>query len=266
MGRPYAPRENLGGNFCGHDPLSSRFTLARPAKTGTGGIPRILTLCSERLKGYYYNPRKLIPSLDLANGSQRQQRSERREACLLSLMALLKYTDLASLRVGIPTQDGFLSLTVDYLAKQTGMTLKRVERAMADLKTTGLVTLAQPRKRLPDGSWKGLAAVKAISRHLFALFGLGGMLQRERDKASKRLAKKFKHRETAGQARLALTLKALTGKLSKNPKREPPDNQEYRRRLNIKLAELKAKHWNWSRERLIEEAERMLLALDPHHG
>ena len=190
MGRPYAPRENLGGNFCGHDPLSPRFTLARPAKTGKGGIPRILTLCSERLKGYYYNPRKLIPSLDLANGSQRQQRSERRESCLLSLMALLKYTDLASLRVGIPTQDGFLSLTVDYIAKQTGMTLKRVERALADLKTSGLVTIAQPRKRLPDGYWKSLAAVKAISRNLFAIFGLDRRLKQERTKASKRLKQK----------------------------------------------------------------------------
>jgi len=90
------------------------------------------------LKSYYDNPRQIIPSLDLANGSERQQRSERREACLLLLMALLKYTDLASLRVGIPTQDGFLSLTVDYIGKQTGMTLKRVERALADLKAAGL--------------------------------------------------------------------------------------------------------------------------------
>ena len=266
MGRPYVPRENLGGNFCGHDPLSPRFTLARPAKTGKGGIPRVLTLCAERLKTYYYSPRKVIPSLDLANGSQRQQRSERREACLLSLMALLKYTDLASLRVGIPTQNGFLSLTVDYLAKQTGMTLKRVERAMADLKAAGLVTVAQPRKRLPDGSWKGLAAVKAISRHLFAVFGLGRMLQRERDKASKRLAKKSGNRETAGHAQLMLALKALTGKRGGEPNRKPPDDLEYRRRLNLKLAELKEKHWNWTRERLIEEAERMLFALDPNRG
>jgi len=37
---------------------------------------------------------------------------------------------------------------------------------LADLKASGLVTIAQPRKRLPDGSWKVLAAVKAISRHL----------------------------------------------------------------------------------------------------
>jgi len=45
---------------------------------------------------------------------------------------------------------------------------------------------------------------------------------------------------------------------------KPPDDLEDHRRLNLKLAELKEKHWDWSRERLIEEAERMLLGLDPH--
>jgi len=265
VGRPYAPRENLGGNFCGHDPQNPRLTLEKPAKTGKGGIPRVLTLCLERIKDYYYNPRKLIPSLDLANGSNRQQRSERREACLLLLMALLKYTDLASLRVGIPTQDGFLSLTVDYIGKQTGMAPKRVERALADLKAAGLMTVAQPRKRLPDGSWKGLAAVKAVSRHLFSLFGLGGMLKRERTKASKRLAKKSKNQETAGQSRLALTLKALAEKLGGKPKRKPPDDLEHRRRRDVKALELKQAHPHWTKDRLIEEAERMLLTPDPCH-
>jgi len=266
VGRAYVPRENLGGNFCGHAPLSPRFTLARPAKTGTGGIPHVLTLCAERLKDYYYSPRKIIPSLDLANGSERQQRSERREACVLLLTALLKYTDLTSLRVGIPTQDGFISLTVDYIAKQTGMTLKRVERALADLKASGLVTLSQPRKRLPDGAWKGLAAVKAISRHLFAIFGLDRRLKKERAKASKRLARKTGKQAPNGQAnlaRLALAMKAWPGKPGGKPKRKPPDDQEYRRRLNLKLAELKEKHWDWSRQRLLAEAERMLFDLDP---
>ena len=194
----------------------------------------MLTLCAERLKDYYYGPRKVIPSLDLANGSERQQRSERREACVLLLTALLKYTDLTSLRVSIPTQDGFLSLTVDFIAKQTGMTLKRVERALADLKTSGLVTLSQPRKRLPGGSWKGLAAVKAISRHLFAIFGLDRRLKQERTKASKRLKQKTQQwalaadkATRAGQARLALALKALPslpGRPGGKPKRKSPDD------------------------------------------
>jgi len=68
------------------------------------------------------------------------------------------------------------------------------------------------------------------------------MLKRERDKASKRLAKKSKNRETAGQARLALALKALTGKLSGKPNRTPPGDLEYRRRRDVKALELKQAH------------------------
>ena len=266
MGRSYAPRANQGGNFCGHDPRNPRLSLTLPPKTGNGGIPFVLSRLMALLKSYYDNPRRIIPTLDLANGRNRQQRSERREACILMLTALLKYTDLASLRVGIPTPDGFLNLTIDFLAKQTGMAPRRAERALADLKAAGLVTISQPRKRLPGGSWRGLAAVKAISRHLFSLFGLGGMLKRERNKASKRQAKKSQNQETADQSRLALALKALIGKMNSKPIRKPPDNLEYRRRLNIKLAELKAQHWDWTRDRLIDEAERLLRPLGPRRS
>ena len=127
-------RINTGGNFCGHNPLKPLFTLAKPARKGKGGIPRVLTLCAERLTNYYNKPRKIIPSLDLANGSQRQQRSERRESCIRLMSALLKRVDLASLRVGIPTANGFMSYTVDYVTIDTGMNQKRVERALSDLK------------------------------------------------------------------------------------------------------------------------------------
>ena len=266
MGRPYAPRANQGGNGCGHDPRNPKLTLTKPPKTGKGGIPFVLSHLMALLKSYYDNPRQIIPTLDLANGSNRQQRSERREACILVLTSILKYTDLASLRVGIPSEDGFLSIAVDYLAKQTGMPLRRAERALADLKATGLVTTAQPRKRLPDGSWKGLVAIKAVSRHLFFLFGLGGMLKRERNKASKRLAKKAGNRKTAGQSRLALALKALVGKMSSKPKRKPPDDLEYRRRRDLMALELKQANPNWGQERLIKEAEKLIFALDPHRG
>jgi len=63
-----------------------------------------------------------------------------------------------------------------------------------------------------------------------------------------------------------LALKALPrlpGRPSGKLKHKPPDDREYRRRLNLKLAELKAKHWDWSRDRLIEAAERMLFDIDP---
>lgn len=271
--RKYIERENIGGNFCGHDPESPRLTLERPAKKGKGGAPRVLTLCMERLKDYYYRPRKVIPSLDLANGSTRQQRSERREACICLLSALLKFTDVASLRVGIPTKNGFVNLTVDLIAKHAGMHQKRTERAMHDLKAAGLITVAQPREKKADGTWVGLAAVKAISKHLFGVFGLATMLKIERDKASKRLKKKAqfweqelqsnKPQTQTGKARFGLFKDGLANKtadqLAKQQRPSANDpmrglSDKERLRLMLVAAEFKQRNPNWDREQCYEAA------------
>ena len=97
--RSYIPRTNPGGNFCGHQPDAPRLELVRPTTAKTR--PGILRELQGRVRQYYSAPR-YIPSLNAANGSKRQQRSERREACLLLLNAILEFTDLASLRCGVP--------------------------------------------------------------------------------------------------------------------------------------------------------------------
>ncbi len=264
-------RENIGGNFCGHDPASPRLTLESAAKKGKGGIPRVLTLCMERLKDYYYRPRKVIPSLDRANGSERQQRSERREACICLLSSLLKFTDVASLRVGIPTKNGFVNLTVDVIAKHAGMNQKRIERALQDLKAAGLVTVSQPREKKADGSWRGLAAVKAVSKHLFGVFGLATMLKLERDKASKRLKRKEKSWEQqgyskpqtqTGKARFGLFNAALGNKtpteLATRPSANdpPPTHPKIQLQKMLRAAEFKQANPSWTREQCYEEASK----------
>lgn len=185
--RAYTPRINTDGNFCGHRPDAPRLELVKP--TTDKVRPKILTELQGRVRQYYRAPR-YIPSLNAANGSKRQQRSERREACLLLLNAILEFTDLASLRCGVPTSAGFLSLTLDYLVQYTGMNMRRAERAMADLKRANLLTVSQPRQLQEDGTWRGLAAVKAVNVLLFTTFGLHERLKHERDRATKRLAKK----------------------------------------------------------------------------
>jgi hypothetical protein len=187
VGRAYVHRVNSGGNFCGHKPDAPRLELVRP--TTNKQRPKIIGELQARVRQYFRSPR-YIPSLNSSNGSKRQQRSERREACLLLLNAILEYTDLASLRCGVPTSTGFISLTLDYLVKYTGLNMRRAERALADLKRANLLTVSQPRQLLEDGSWRGLAAVKAVSALLFTTFGLHERLKHERDRAAKRLAKK----------------------------------------------------------------------------
>jgi len=189
--RAYVARVNDGGNFCGHQPDSPRLGLIRPADSKRR--PGILIELQERIRRYYRSP-NVLPSLRNAHKSKqgRQQRSERREACLLLQAAILEHTDLVSLRCGVPTPSGFISLTLPYLVKITGLHPRRAERAMADLKTANLITVSQPRQLKEDGSWRGLAAVKAVNKLLFTVFGLAKRLKHEQDRAVERLAKKVK--------------------------------------------------------------------------
>lgn len=189
--RPYVARVNHGGNFCGHMPDSPRLDLVKP--TTDKRRPGIIIELQARIKRYFSNP-NVLPSLRNANKSKkgRQMRSERREACLVLLAAIADYMDLVSLRCGIPTSNGFMSLTLDYLVEFTGLHPRRAERAMADLKSANLITVSQPRQLKDDGTWRGLAAVKAVNKLLFTVFGLHERLKHETERAAERLANKVK--------------------------------------------------------------------------
>lgn len=187
--RKYVPRVNNGGNYCGHNPDAPRLGLVKP--TTLKNRPKILQRLQEELRQYYYSPSRL-PSLNAANRSKRQQRSERREACLLVLAAVLEYTDLTSLRCGVPSADGFQSLTFEFLAEYIGIGMRRIERAVADIKFANILTVSQPRQLQEDGSYRGLAAIKSVNSLLFGAFGLLKWLKHERKRASERLAKKAK--------------------------------------------------------------------------
>lgn len=192
-------------------------------------LPGILIELIERARRYYSTPNAL-PSLRNANRSAkgRQQRSERREACLVLLTAIIANTDLVSLRCGIPTRQGFMSLTLDYLVEFTGLNFRRAERAMADLQRANLLTVSQPRQMKEDGSWRGLAAVKAVNRLLFTAFGLSRRLQHERERAVKRLAKKIKKvgGTMTSRARNALVIGGILTPRTSSPQGEhdePPE-------------------------------------------
>jgi DNA-binding transcriptional ArsR family regulator len=223
----------------------------------------VLTLGVERVTNYFNNPRTVIPSLDLANGSQRQQRSERRESCILLMSALLARVDLASLRVGIPTAKGFMNYTVDYLALDTGMGQKRVERALSDLKAAGIVTVTQINKKQKDGSYMGFAAIKKLSKSLFSALGLGVMLKKERKKASQRQEEKEwekEHVTRTSKERAALFMAAMMNSFTPIPKRHEKKDEalEYQKRLQSTALELKQKNPDWNTQKCFYEAGQLL--------
>lgn len=194
------------GNRCGHSPDRPVFFGAPESHANRPGVLRKL---GDKIKDYYYSPRKILPTLDLANGSERQQRSERREGCLRILGCLTHYTELATLRVGIPQADGsFQGLTLPYLADKAGLSLRRAERAIADLVRAGVITVHKRCDRKEDGSYKGYAAVRTVTKALFAVFGLGHWLRHERDKAAERLRKKQRKQTQRKMAQVKVAMNA----------------------------------------------------------
>lgn len=236
----------------------------------------MLTRLIDSLEDYYSNP-TLIPSLNIANGSTRQQRSCRREACIQILSVFLKFTDLASLRVGFPTADGFVNMTMDYLVAETGLSLRRAERAVRDLKAAQLISVVQPRERKENGEYRGLPAVRCISRDLFGVFDLLPMLKYEQKKAVKRLElkiEKWKRKGKKTSLAVASKFRLLIGGALNNGKKTkktvlnkaksqgPPLMAENERQLIDLLIEFKQKNPDWDSDKCREAATKALERAD----
>jgi len=195
----------MNGNNCGHTPSSPRWFEAPEKHTR----PHIIKKLIHAVKDYYKEPNSTIPSLNLSNGSDRQQRSERREACISVLGCLIHYLDLATLRVGIPHADqSFQGIKMTFIAERCDLTLRRTERAVADLVSSGLLTVYPLCEKLEDASYKGYAAIRTISIKLFSVFGLGGRLKYEREKAAARVRKKQKKSLNSAKAKIELMIDA----------------------------------------------------------
>lgn len=264
-------RENTGGNFCGHLPHAPDFSIKRPVKEGQGGYPRILTKLMNRVTDYYASPRMKIPSLDQANGSVRQQRTERREACLRLLIAIIKHVDLSSLRIGQPTSNGFISYDIKYLASEARIGHRRAERAAADLAAAGLLSVSykQPRVINEDGEYRGLAKPRLVSPLLFALFGLGEWLRFERKRKSATLKHRAEELSKSGRkvtrtqmTKFTLFAKGLGEKLSKAPaKQKKPtlhqgvDEAERHRQFVVLCGEIKQAYPSMTYEQIKTKAK-----------
>jgi hypothetical protein len=201
----------MQGNNCGHDPDKPRWF--EPPKQHTR--PKIISKAIAEIRRYYCAPAATIPSLNLANGSDRQQRTERREACLAVLGCLLHYLDLVTLRVGIPQTDtSFAGISMPFIAEKSGLTLRRAERATADLVRAGLITVHPLCERLADAAYKGYAAIRTISSKLFALLGMSARLRHERERATTRQRKRSRKHEQKQAAKISLIADMIANQAS----------------------------------------------------
>jgi len=136
-----------------------------------------------------------------------------------------------------------------------------VDRAIKDLKAAKVLTVAQRRQLQEDGSWKGLAAVKAVSKHLFGVFGLHKMLQYEQKKAVNRLKRKAQEwsandgqkRTLTGISKYALVVSGLKTNPLQKAKNRParasksPPKQDYSSSIDQRMANIKQAIENRSR-------------------
>ena len=130
------------GNRCGHDPKVPRLGPERPSPQGDLG------LTNELAARWFHQPQ----NSPLFQGTARQIRSERREACLAVLVVILRHLDGPSFQAGLPTsEDGFFGLSLKTIAQESGLGLRRSQRAFAQLKTVNpdfLKNLVLERRRL----------------------------------------------------------------------------------------------------------------------
>jgi hypothetical protein len=170
----------LNGNGCDHHPTCPRWFSPPESHKER---PRILCKLSENIRAYYHDPERILPSLNLANGSDRRQRSERREACLQVLSCLTHYLDLVTLRVGIPGEGGsFCGISMNRIAALCGIGLRRAERAIHDLVAAGITTVHPIATASGPAEYTGYSAIRTLSESLFKAFGLSKWLRHERDK------------------------------------------------------------------------------------
>jgi len=217
-------RHRGSGNRCGHDPRNPKL-LDIPIPENR---PKFIQEAARKLQSHV-EKLGLLPVLNF-HADGRKVRSERRDGIGMLLVALVLRMDLATGRVGFPTEHGFFNYTMDHLATWAGLGERRTARIVATLKDAGYLAVSQIRERLKDGSYRSFSAIKIVSTTLFDALGLRGWLDKERAKARESLRKKQKAYEKACAKRGATMMKQLTAKIAGMAPTSPARNADEKAR------------------------------------
>ena len=182
-------------NSFGHDRFNPVFLAIEPVQKG--GRPPVLTRLANRLPQLYEMLTKaqwramttFRISRNRRTPRQRQIYSQRREAVVRLLQAMVTSLDLKTMAILCPDgRTGRLeAVTLSWLAQRAGLGLKRADRAMADIESMGLVFVKQRRESSQDGEWRSKAAIRRVNKLLFSVLGLGDELDKARKYKNDRL-------------------------------------------------------------------------------
>lgn len=227
---------NAAGNWCGHNPKNPRFFKIPDSH---GERPDVISIAYKNAENFYYQPYHWLQSLFLTRGSARQERTEGRERDSAVIQVLLHYTELASMRVGVPCykDDAFKSLSLKFIAEKAGFReigdhaekgIKRVWRALKRLAKAGYIVIHKRFEKYTDddglSKYKGLPAVKRITTKLFAELGVSlqklGIKRRDaRKRLNKRMAIEKKKMQELTKDALNLTKNILNSVVTGSKKR-----------------------------------------------
>lgn len=183
----------------------------------------ILKKICERVREFYDTPSMLVCLTSRARklkSEHARMKSQRREAVVRVLTALLHHTELATMRVGIPTPEGFKPIGVRYFVQFTGLSQSRFERALADINAAGIIKTHERYDCGKGGQYIGLNAVRVVSTHLFTALKLGKYLKSARKKASKKLYALAEKQSVEKIANLTMVAHGVTS--TRRPRRKTP--------------------------------------------
>jgi hypothetical protein len=240
------------GNRCGHDPEHPVLELAVAIKPN---LPPIIYELVGAIKALVYWQRWKFSALG------EQKRSERMEAIVRVLIALTVHTDLVSLRVGFLPRDAdpwFRGVTAEQIARWTDMKVRRVTRALNDLRWAGYITSIQPRELTNEGEWRGLAAVRNLTLKFFTHLGMKNKVDSARNDACARLrrahaegrAERIRARRQRRRATKTITSMA-------NAATAPVEQERRQREWNRVVEVLREQHPEWSSDELRAAADRL---------
>jgi hypothetical protein len=153
---------------------------------------------------------ELIP-----NPSGRKKRTQFEFALLALLSEILRYTDLMTLKVGIPQNDCFRDATLNYLSIRSGLEITRVKRVFKQLKAAGYIKVSEQLIEWRDGALYCSVIIKEVSYKLFEELGVKfeeiSLYQHyKRKKEEIALAKQAQKQEKKAQKKAAAINKQLT--------------------------------------------------------
>ena len=184
-------RVNHGGNYCGHKICAPRFY-----KTDVPNRPAFITKAKERMAEFYikpFNHFELNSACEISKRIKkkvlikkiRKMRSERREAITSVFNFMLDNMDVVTRRI-------FNNPSIQTIAKKCEISIKRAERALNDLKTSGYIHTQQRKEKNAEGKWRSISAIKTISLKVFKILGISAWYGYEKERKESKKRKKNK--------------------------------------------------------------------------